>query len=146
MNTAGTVFRMTPAGALTKLVDFTGNGATNRGASPAAALVLGGDGNFYGSTANGGASNAGTVFRLRFEPDGSPTQLVGVGIEPGTGARIRWQAVPGQVSRVEYSDGPFGPWQPFAGTGAENGTGAIEYLDTTQPAPAKRFCRLATPL
>src|SRR5204863_454694 len=30
-NDQGTVFKMTPAGAVTTLVDFTGNGATNKG-------------------------------------------------------------------------------------------------------------------
>src|SRR5437764_1100429 len=49
----GTVFRVTPVGVLTTLVEFTGNGASNKGSAPYAALVQGSDGNFYGTTANG---------------------------------------------------------------------------------------------
>ena len=73
-NSNGTVFRMTPAGGLTTLVDFTFNGATNRGSNPQAGLTLGADGNFYGSTYQGGASNYGTIFRLT--PAGAMTTLV----------------------------------------------------------------------
>src|SRR2546423_489003 len=60
----GTVFRMTPVGGLTTLVEFTGNGASNKGSAPYAGLVQGSDGNFYGTTANGGASGFGTIFKI----------------------------------------------------------------------------------
>ena len=66
-----TVFRMTPAGVLTNLYSF-GGGAD--GSYPAAALLLGSDGNFYGTTAYGGAYGDGTVFRMT--PDGTLTTLV----------------------------------------------------------------------
>jgi uncharacterized repeat protein (TIGR03803 family) len=56
----GTVFRITPAGALTNLWEFTGG---SDGASPWAGLVLGSDGDFYGSTPEGGSGH-GTVFRI----------------------------------------------------------------------------------
>ena len=46
---------------LTTLHSFTG---TNDGASPAAELVQGGDGNFYGTTEGGGTNNLGTVFKI----------------------------------------------------------------------------------
>ena len=56
----GTVFEMTTNGTLTTLISFNG---TN-GASPQAGLVQSTDGNFYGTTANGGTNGCGTVFRL----------------------------------------------------------------------------------
>ena len=56
----GTVFQLTAGGALSN--QFVFNGAT--GANPMAALVQGSDGNFYGTTANGGANNDGTIFRV----------------------------------------------------------------------------------
>jgi uncharacterized repeat protein (TIGR03803 family) len=64
INTFGTIFRITPAGALTTLAIF--NGAN--GASPVAGLTLGLDGNFYGTTFEGGAGGGGTVFRLVERP------------------------------------------------------------------------------
>jgi uncharacterized repeat protein (TIGR03803 family) len=61
----GTAFRITPAGALTILHSF---GATaGDGAFPFATLTPGPDGNFYGTTATGGAfsgSYGGTVFKM----------------------------------------------------------------------------------
>jgi uncharacterized repeat protein (TIGR03803 family) len=45
---------------LTTLADFNGS----NGSSPSAALVLGTDGNFYGTTATGGDFNVGTVFKI----------------------------------------------------------------------------------
>ena len=45
---------------LTTLYSFAGSD----GAQPYAGLVQGSDGNFYGTTAGGGAYNVGTVFRL----------------------------------------------------------------------------------
>lgn len=64
----GTVFKMTATGVLTTLVEFTHNGATNRGSKPLAGLVEGSDGNFYGTTSEGGplpfGSGDGTVFKV----------------------------------------------------------------------------------
>src|SRR4051812_16535011 len=48
----GTLFKMTPGGQLTTLLQFAGNG---RGAEPKAPLVQGSDGNFYGTTEGVGA-------------------------------------------------------------------------------------------
>ena len=62
---------MSPAGVLTNLYSF-GGGAD--GSYPAAALLQGSDGNFYGTTAYGGAYGDGTVFRMT--PDGTLTTLV----------------------------------------------------------------------
>ena len=57
----GTIFRLDGAGGVTTLYEFTG-GAD--GKFPKAALLLGSDGNFYGSTPAGGSPNYGTVFRF----------------------------------------------------------------------------------
>ena len=63
----GTIFRMTPAGVLTTLLEFTGTEGPNLGSSPEAALVQGSDGNFYGTTPFGGAGEQGTIFRMTAE-------------------------------------------------------------------------------
>jgi uncharacterized repeat protein (TIGR03803 family) len=57
----GTIFRITPAGALTVIYSFT-NGTD--GAAPQAGLVQGGDGYFYGAAKNGGGNSLGTIFRV----------------------------------------------------------------------------------
>ena len=54
----GTVFKITPQGALTVLHNFSGGD----GYTPYGVLVQGSDGNLYGTTTRGGGS--GTVFRL----------------------------------------------------------------------------------
>jgi uncharacterized repeat protein (TIGR03803 family) len=56
----GTVFKMTPSGTLTTLVDFTGTD----GGYPSGGLVQGRDGNFYGTTGGGGSVGYGTVFKM----------------------------------------------------------------------------------
>jgi uncharacterized repeat protein (TIGR03803 family) len=60
-NNYGTVFRIDANGNFTNLHSFA-NGSD--GAVPYAGLVEGADGYFYGTTASGGASNYGTVFRI----------------------------------------------------------------------------------
>ena len=61
----GTVFRITPGGALTTLHSFTGNPDTNDGANPYSRLLQANDGNLYGTTYRGGGeADNGTVFRI----------------------------------------------------------------------------------
>jgi uncharacterized repeat protein (TIGR03803 family) len=67
----GTVFQISPAGAVTTVYSFTDG---SDGGHPAAGLIEGGDGNFYGTTAYGGTYDDGTVFRMA--PDGAPVSLV----------------------------------------------------------------------
>jgi uncharacterized repeat protein (TIGR03803 family) len=57
----GTVFKVTPSGAYTSLWQF--DGATT-GAGPVGGLTLASDGNFYGTTQNGGTFGYGTLFRI----------------------------------------------------------------------------------
>jgi len=62
---SGTVFEMTPGGSLTTLYSFCSAGSTcPDGSAPYGGLVQNTDGNFYGTTSMGGASNDGTVFKL----------------------------------------------------------------------------------
>jgi uncharacterized repeat protein (TIGR03803 family) len=56
----GTLFRLTPGGTLTTLVQFNG---TN-GSIPLASLMKAEDGNFYGTTSVGGDFGNGVIFRL----------------------------------------------------------------------------------
>ncbi len=58
----GTVFQVRTNGVLTSLVAFT-DYPYNDG-QPYAGLTIGGDGNFYGTTDNGGNGDCGTVFQV----------------------------------------------------------------------------------
>jgi uncharacterized repeat protein (TIGR03803 family) len=60
----GTIFKITPAGVRTRLVNLTGTSGAARGTRPRAPLALGPDGNFYGACTNGGAADQGLIFRL----------------------------------------------------------------------------------
>ncbi len=68
-NSAGTIFKISPAGQLTVLKSFD----YADGAWPAGSLVEGRDGDFYGLAANGGSDNAGTAFKI--SPAGAFTVL-----------------------------------------------------------------------
>jgi uncharacterized repeat protein (TIGR03803 family) len=67
----GTVFELTPSGNETILYSFAANGTD--GFNPASTLILDTEGNLYGTTYFGGASNYGTVFKVT--PSGNETIL-----------------------------------------------------------------------
>ena len=66
----GVAFVVTLDGSLTVLHAFTGS---LDGASVRSALIEGRDGNFYGTTTEGGTGNQGTIFKMA--PDGTLTTL-----------------------------------------------------------------------
>jgi uncharacterized repeat protein (TIGR03803 family) len=79
----GTVFRVTTNGTLTSLVSF----ANTNGAYPYSGLILGTDGNLYGTTYLGGSNGEGTVYKVT--TDGVLTTLAAFantnGANPHTG-------------------------------------------------------------
>ncbi|MBI5774413.1 MAG: choice-of-anchor D domain-containing protein [Verrucomicrobia bacterium] len=91
-NGQGTVFKMTPAGTLTTLVNFNGG----NGGYPRGSLVQGEDGDFYGMTESGGSNGSGIVFKMT--PAGTLTTLVNFNYGNG--------AYP-QGSLVRANDGDF---------------------------------------
>lgn len=106
--TNGTVFKITTAGKLTTLHTFCTEGdPCMDGATPFAGLVLDTNGNFYGTTTNGGANSDGTVFEIT--PAGKLTTLHSFdgtdGIEP-------------EVGLIQATNGD------LYGTTSEGGTGA----------------------
>ncbi|MFZ0285720.1 MAG: choice-of-anchor tandem repeat GloVer-containing protein [Terriglobales bacterium] len=103
----GTVFRISPAGALTTLYTFDG---TN-GDAPFAGLIQAKDGNFYGTTYDGGAYGGGTVFKITRE--GNLTTLYSFCSQP--------KCADGYVLKggvVQGVDGNFYGTTEFGGTGA----------------------------
>ncbi len=73
----GTVFKTTPAGALTTLHSFDGTD----GSGPLGTLCQATNGNFYGTTLQGGANGPGTVFEIT--PNGTFGTLHSFCTQPG---------------------------------------------------------------
>ncbi len=80
LDACGTVFKITPAGVLTTLYNFCSQTNCTDGSRPYAGLVQASDGNFYGTTWQGGTNcvpglngGCGTVFKIT--PNGTFTSL-----------------------------------------------------------------------
>jgi uncharacterized repeat protein (TIGR03803 family) len=100
----GTVFKISPTGVETVLYSFAGG---TDGNLPHAALIQGRDGNFYGTTSNGGTSGNGTVFKM--SPTGVETVLYSFAGST-TDGRVPYSAL------IEGSDGNFYGTTSFGGT------------------------------
>jgi uncharacterized repeat protein (TIGR03803 family) len=121
----GTVFQITPEGTLTTLYSFCTESGCPDGQNPIAGLILGSDGNFYGTTNNGGTAPSsacsdnpcGTIFQLT--PSGTLTTLhsfctKGEGCPSGGGP---------VGPLVQYTNGDFYGTTTFGGsTSSFNGT------------------------
>jgi uncharacterized repeat protein (TIGR03803 family) len=124
----GVVYRISPGGSYTTLYSFADS---PDGANPQAGLVLGSDGNFYGTTFGGGKTNFtafGTIFRI--SPGGQYTNLYSI-TTPGQGE-------PG-APLVQGSDGN------FYGTtelGGENFNGTVFKLVAGLSPSANQITRL----
>jgi uncharacterized repeat protein (TIGR03803 family) len=105
----GTIFRITPGGTFSALVEF--NGAN--GSYPYCRLAQGNDGNFYGTTSGGGAYNDGTLFTMT--PAGSLTTVLSFdganGANPYSGLL---QANDGNFYGVTYGGGSGGVGTVFS--------------------------------
>ncbi|MGO8672106.1 MAG: choice-of-anchor tandem repeat GloVer-containing protein, partial [Capsulimonadaceae bacterium] len=97
-NGFGTVFRMTTTGMVTILHSFADGSVANDGHYPYAALIQASDGNLYGTTAEGGADNDGTVFRITTAGVEAILHNFGDGTTPNDGA------LP-QAALLQASDG-----------------------------------------
>ena len=113
-NSNGTVFAISPDGSFfTNFYNFTGG--TN-GSGPAGGLIIGADGNFYGTTYAGGASNAGTVFQI--SPNGTFTQLAQLGFTNGANP---------DVALVQAPDGSFYGGTKYGGPYPVTTSGGVGY-------------------
>src|SRR5579872_5847909 len=70
---SGTVYKITPSGRLTTLHSFCAQSSCPDGRGIGAPLVVGSDGNLYGTTVSGGANGFGTVFKIT--PGGALTTI-----------------------------------------------------------------------
>jgi uncharacterized repeat protein (TIGR03803 family) len=72
-NGVGTIFRISPQGTFTALYNFCTRRNCVDGARPSARLIQANDGNFYGTTFDGGSADRGVIFRMT--PSGVYTVL-----------------------------------------------------------------------
>jgi uncharacterized repeat protein (TIGR03803 family) len=134
----GTVFRITTNGAFTLLAQFQG---TN-GANPSSSLLLGPDGNLYGTTANGGTGNGGTIFRIVLAPHlASITRLLDgsiliTGTGPSSNSFRLWASV--DLSK------PIASWTQLT-NGVFAADGTFIFTDTVTAAVPAKFYRVSTP-
>ncbi len=106
----GTVFQITPDGALTTLYTF--QGCEIDGESPHGVLLQASDGNFYGTTF-GGVGCVGTVFKMT--PDGALSTLHSFAYTDGSGPF---------AGLIQASDGNFYGTTAYGGMG-EDGEGTV---------------------
>ncbi len=120
MELGGTVFKITPSGTLTTLYSFCSRMSCVDGSGPSAGLVQASDGNFYGTTVDGGAYNLGTVFQIT--PAGTLTTLhsfcAGYPCDDGS---LPYSTL------VQATDGRF--YGTAYGDGANRGGGTVFRLD-----------------
>jgi len=115
----GTIFRMTPAGAVTTLYSFGSTGSD--GTTPLGPVLRTADGTIYGTTSLGGATNGGTIFRLSTE--GKLTTLYTFGVS-------RTDPVAPQGSLILGPDGAFYGTTPSGGGGnCQYGCGTVYRID-----------------
>jgi uncharacterized repeat protein (TIGR03803 family) len=110
-NFGGTVFKITPTGALTTLHSF----GSGDGTGASAALIQATDGNFYGTTSGFGVSNTGTVFRIT--PSGTLTTLFTF---DGTDGELPYSTLVEGASGDLYGTTEFG-----ANTSCSEGCGTV---------------------
>jgi uncharacterized repeat protein (TIGR03803 family) len=126
-NESGTIYKITSTGTLTLVYPFCSQTACTDGGLPFAGLILGSDGNFYGTTEGGGINGGnGTVFEIT--PTGTYTNLYS--FTGSSGGSFPEGAL------AQDTNGTFFGTTVSGGTG---GTGTVFSLSTG----LKAFARLA---
>jgi len=142
-NSGGAIFRVTTNGTMTLLAAF----ASTNGYQPQAGLTLGPDGNFYGTTPNGGPPTVGAGVVYRFSLPSAPTnQLIGISIDGSGIATLNVASTPGSTNRLWTTTNsrlPMAQWQVIATNIATNGI--FQFLDTNTSASGMKFYRVSIP-
>jgi uncharacterized repeat protein (TIGR03803 family) len=130
-NGGGTVFKVTPSGALTVLHNFCSQSSCTDGENSFAGLVLAAGGDFYGTTANGGTNSSGTVFKIT--PNGTLTTLYSFCSESGcTGSPL--------ATLVQAANGDLYGTSPISG--ANNHGTIFKLTPSGTPTTLYSFCSL----
>jgi uncharacterized repeat protein (TIGR03803 family) len=94
----GTIFEISSNGDFTALYSFMG---TNDGSTPVAPLVLGTDGNLYGTASLGGESDSGTAFKVVLPTVAAP-RFTSIVSGPAL-TTVTWSTVPGQMYQLQVA-------------------------------------------
>jgi uncharacterized repeat protein (TIGR03803 family) len=132
----GAVYKITPAGKITVLHNFTGyvSSTVYDGTYPLGVLVQGPDGNFYGTTYEGGAYNEGSVFKI--SASGVYTLLYSFhDVSPTFDGQIPWAGL------VLGSDGNFYGTTQFGGK--NNGGTIFKITPAGNETVEYNFCSVA---
>ncbi|MEO8426536.1 MAG: choice-of-anchor tandem repeat GloVer-containing protein [Verrucomicrobiota bacterium] len=133
---SGTMFKLAPDGTLSTLVLFNGaNGSEPNG------LVLGKDGNIFGTSTGGGGGGGGTIFRLVLPRLGSLVR------EPGGSFIIRGTGPAHDSYRLWASTDlslRLGAWTLMT-SGSFDSTGCFSLTDASAPTNTSRFYRIYVP-
>jgi len=107
----GTIFKLTTNGSFSTLLSFN----DTNGSHPLASLLLATDGSLYGTTANGGDSGNGTVFRLDIATPPQPVfQSV---VQTGSVVTLVWSSLAGQRYQIQTKSNLSQPdWSDFGST------------------------------
>ena len=111
----GTVFKITTAGTLTTIYNFTGG---PDGCNPRAGLIHGSDGFFYGTASGGGTNGFGTIYQV--SSNGAFTTLYTF-----TGG------VDGGIPDIRLAEGSGGVFYGTTREGGVNGTGNVFSVSST---------------
>ena len=134
----GTVFKITPGGALTTLYSFCAQHGCTDGGNPYAGLVQASDGNFYGTTFGRGVNGYGTVFKIT--PAGALTSLYSFCSQTNCA-----DGEYPQSGLVQASDGNFYGTTPEGGGGPFHQGGTVFKITSSGTLTTiYNFCSLAS--
>ena len=134
----GTVFRITTNGVFTSLAQFQG---TN-GFYPSGSLLMGPDGNLYGTTSQGGSGGGDTIFRIDLTPHlaGVTKTANGSILITGTGPA----ASPFRLWTATDVSAPLESWTLLT-NGIFSDDGTFSFTDSASASLPARFYRISTP-
>jgi uncharacterized repeat protein (TIGR03803 family) len=134
----GSIFRIDPNGNLTTLHSFSGLD----GAVPEARLLQGADGNFYGTTYQGGTNDQGTIFRFSVPLTPSANQISGI-LASNTDIIITIASVAGETYQLQFSASFMSTnWTNVAGAAITNSLGgALSFTNFGAAVQTQQFYR-----
>jgi uncharacterized repeat protein (TIGR03803 family) len=138
------VFRISLSGSYSNLYSFSGY--PTDGENPDAGLVQGSDGNFYGTTYNGGTNNAGTVFKLTvpLTPPPYPINQITSARIATTNIIFTIPSIASETYQLQYRNSlTSGSWSNVAGVAVTNSIGSVltltNFAGASQPQGFYRF-------